>query len=323
MRRRQLLALSVLAPFALVACEGPEPEASSGGSGSAAPNFTYSPKGYDGVTIELDRPVERIAADFYSAAGLAQYGIKPVAVFGFGQNESPGKSFDSTGVEVVGTDMELDIEALAVTEPDILVAYGNEKGDGWTWWDEKVKGQVAELVDFVPVKLSDQTPDDMFAQYAAIARALGKDTESGDIADERKAFEDARKRVREVAAKKSGLTVLLANFSAEMNYTSKTLGIAEMLREDGLDLVGPDSSDDSSWAEVSWEKMSDYPADVLLVHDASVDYEDNPVFKRLPAVEAGQLGTWDDKRAYTYDGYAKWLNELAEVLEGAKQIVEK
>src|SRR5699024_3549736 len=161
-----------------------------------------SPEGYEGVTIELDRPVERIAADFYSAAGLAQYGITPVAVFGFGQNESPGKAFDSEGVEVVGTDMELDIEALAVAEPDILV-------------------------DFVPVKLG-QSPDAMFAQYAAIARALGKDTETGEIADKAKAFEDARERIREVTAKKDGLTVLLANFSAEMNYTSKTSGIAEM-----------------------------------------------------------------------------------------------
>src|SRR5699024_3702375 len=151
MRRRQLLTLSVLAPFALVACDGRQSEVSGGQA--AAPNFTYSPEGYEGVTIELDRPVERIAADFYSAAGLAQYGITPVAVFGFGQNESPGKAFDSEGVEVVGTDMELDIEALAVAEPDILVAYGNEKGDGWTWWDEKATSQVAELVDFVPVKL--------------------------------------------------------------------------------------------------------------------------------------------------------------------------
>src|SRR5699024_12596822 len=103
----------------------------------------------------------------------------------------------------------------------------------------------------------------MFAQYAAIARALGKDTETGEIADKAKAFEDARERIREVTAKKDGLTVLLANFSAEMNYTSKTLGIAEMLSEDGLELVGPDSSDDSSWAEGCGEEMCDYPDDQI------------------------------------------------------------
>lgn len=320
MRRRQLLALSALAPFALVACKGPETESAGG---TAAPNFTYSPEGYDGLTISLDKPVERIAADFYSAAGLSQYGITPVAVFGFGQNESPGKSFDAQGVEVVGTDMELDLEALAAAEPDIMIAYGNEEGDGWTWWDDKVKNQVTDLVEFVPVRLGNQTPDQMFAQYAAIAKALGKDTDTDEVAADRRTYEDARRRIRDIAEKKGSLTVLLANFSSEINYTSKSSGIADMLSEDGLNLVGPDSTDESSWAEVSWEKMSDYPADVILVHDASTDYEDNPVYESLPAVKAEQLGTWDDKRAYTYHGYAEWLGQLADVLEGAKQIVTK
>lgn len=319
MHRRQLLALSVLAPFALVACQGPQSE----GTDQAAPasGFTYSPKDYEGVTIKVDHPVERIAVDFYSAAGLAQYGIKPTAVFGFGQNESPGKSFDSSGVEVVGTDMELDLEALATTDPDLMIAYGNEAGDGWTWWDDKLKGQVAELVPFVPVKLGG-TPDDLFAQYEAIAKALGKGTSSGEIAKQRKAFDDARQRIRDIAADRGQLTVLLANFSAEINYTAKDLGVAKMLSDDGLNLVGPDAGGDSSWAEVSWEKMPDYPADVLLVHDASADFEDNPIYTRLPAVTAGQVGTWDDKRAYTYAGYAEWLGDLAEVLENAKVIVK-
>ncbi|MGO2035841.1 MAG: ABC transporter substrate-binding protein [Brevibacterium sp.] len=320
MHRRQLLALSALAPFALVACSREETETT--GAASSAENFSYSPEGYDGLTIELDRPAERIAMDFYSAAALAPYGIKPVAVYGFGQNESPGKSFDHTGVEIVGTDMELDVEALAATNPDIIVAYGNEKGDGWTWWEDKLKEQVTSLAEFVPVKLNGATPDSMFAQYAAIAQALGKDTETGEIAQQRKAFADARQKIRDITAGKDWLTVLLANFSSELNYTAKALGVAKMLSDDGLKLVGPDSGADTSWAEVSWEKMPDYPADVLLVHDASAEYEDNPIFKSLPAVKADQLGTWDDKRAYTYDGYTQWLGELAEVLENAEDIVK-
>lgn len=319
MRRRQLLALSVLAPFALAACGSPESEAANTAT-TGTKGFSYSPDGYDGLTIELDHPVERIAMDFYSAAALAPYGIKPVAVYGFGQNESPGKSFDQTGVEIVGTDMEFDLEALAATNPDIIIAYGNDKGDGWTWWDDKLKDQVAKLVPFVPVKLDGGTPDDMFAQYAAIAQALGRDTETGEIAQQRKAFDAARQRIRDITADKDWLTVLLANFSAEINYTAKKLGVAKMLTDDGLKLVGPESGADTSWAEVSWEKISDYPADVMLVHDASTDYEDNPIFKSLLPVKDNQLGTWDDKRAYTYDGYTAWLGELAEVLEEAKDI---
>lgn len=72
MRRRQLLALSALAPLALVACSRAEDEAPS-----AATTFSYSPEGYEGLTVELDRPVERIAMDFYSAAALAPTASPP------------------------------------------------------------------------------------------------------------------------------------------------------------------------------------------------------------------------------------------------------
>ena len=66
---------------------------------------------------------------------------------------------EDTGIEVVGADMELDTEALAAAAPDIVVAYGNDTGDGWTWWDDKLKDQVSALAPFVPVKLSGQAPD--------------------------------------------------------------------------------------------------------------------------------------------------------------------
>src|SRR5690625_6557661 len=51
MRRRQLLTLSVLAPFALVACDGRQSEVSGGQA--AAPNFTYSPERSEEHTSEL------------------------------------------------------------------------------------------------------------------------------------------------------------------------------------------------------------------------------------------------------------------------------
>lgn len=58
----------------------------------------------------------------------------------------------------------------------------------------------------------------------------------------------------------------------------------------------------------------------MLIHDASADFKDNPIFKSLLPVKHDQLGTWDDKRAYTYDGYTQWLGELADVLESARDL---
>lgn len=323
MRRRQLLALSVMVPFALAGCDTSGGDGAGASGASTGPGkFTYSPEGYPGLTVETEGPAERIAMDFYSAAALAPYGVKPVAVFGFGEKDSPGQAFDQTGVEVVGRDSDLDIEALAATSPDLIIAYGNEKGDGWTWWEDKMTSQVGELAPFVPIKLSSGEPDEMFAQFAAIAKALGKETETGEIAKKRSAYEAARERIRGITKERGDLTVLLANFSPEIIYTAKTLGVATMLANDGVKLAGPESGPEGGWAEVSWEKISDYPSDVLLVHDFSAEYEDNPIYRSLPAVKAEQLGTWDDKRAYIYDGYAEWLGELAEVLEKAKDVVK-
>lgn len=321
MRRRQLLVLSALSTLGLAACGGDASSegASASDSGGGGESFSFSPEGYDGVTVSLDGPAERIVADYYSAAALAQYGIAPVAVFGYGHD---GEIAEAVGedVEVLGIDGELSIEKLAAAAPDLIIAYGNEDGSGWTWWDEKVTTQATSIAPFLPVKLYDSTPEDMFGQYKAIADALGAETETGPIAERRGEYEAARQRIRDITDEKDWLTVLLVSFGADVNYVAQSLGVASMLADDGVQLVGPAEAVDGPWAEVSWEAIGDYPADVLLIHDYSVAYEENPLFQSLVPVQGDQMGTWDDKRAYTYESYTLWLGELAEVLEGAQDI---
>lgn len=322
MRRRSVLLLpALLAPLALAGCGGKGSSTSAGGSDAGGgKNFSYTPEGYDGVSISLDKPATRIVADYYSAAALSAYGITPVAVFGYGKDATPGELVGKD-VEVLGLDAELSIEKLAAARPDIIVAYGNKDGSGWTWWDDKVKDQATAIAPFVPVKLTGGTPDVMFAQYRAIAEALGADGETEAIVTQRTGYEAARQRIRDITAERPWLTVLAANFAADTIYTSKALGACAMLVEDGVQLVGPDGTAESAWAELSWETIGDHPSDVLLVHDFSESYEENPLYKNLPAVAAGQLGTWDDKRAYIYEDYTAWLGELAGVLEKAQDIV--
>lgn len=308
-------------PLTLAACSGTD----GGGAGGASDagggkNFAYTPEGYDGVTISLDKPAERIVADYYSAAALSAYGITPVAVFGYGHDGTPGEHVPAD-VEVLGQDDALSIEKLAAVRPDVIVAYGNQDGSGWTWWDDKVTKQATAIAPFVPVKLSGSTPDQMFTQYRAVAEALGADPENDEITSQREGFEAARQKIRDVTAAAPDISVLAASFAADVIYTSTTLGICAMLVEDGVQLTGPDKGAESALAELSWETISDLPADVILVHDYSEAYEENPIYQSLPAVQAGQLGTWEDKRSYIYEDYTAWLTELAGVLEKAQDIV--
>ncbi len=319
MRRRALL-LSALAPLTLAACGSADGAATGEAAESATgTSFTYSPEGYDGLTVTLDKPAERIVADYYSAAALSAYGITPVAVFGYGHDGTPGQHV-SADVEVLGQDDALSIEKLAAARPDVIIAYGNEDGTGWTWWDDKVIEQATAIAPFAPVKLGG-TPEDMFARYRSVAAALGADTDAAEVTTQREGFDAARQKLRDVTAASPDITVLAAHFAADVIYTSGTLGVTAMLAEDGVSLVGPEAGADSAWAELSWETISDHPADVILVHDFSEAYEENPIYQSLPAVEAGQLGTWDDKRSYIYEDYTAWLTELAGVLEKAQDIV--
>ena len=132
---RRLVAVTAALALTLTACansanDEPEPAGEEGWS------YTTGL----GNTIDLDAAPEVIVVDAYSAAALWEYGVRPDGVFGYGLEE--GAPTDSLGhadrstMEVVGTGGELDIEALAALEPDLVIGYGNQDNpESWTWWD--------------------------------------------------------------------------------------------------------------------------------------------------------------------------------------------
>ena len=46
----------------------------------------------------------------------------------------------------------------------------------------------------------------------------------------------------------------------------------------------------------------------------------NPVYAGLPAVQAGQVVGWDDKRPFTWASYVEWCDELIAVLDDAEVV---
>src|SRR5699024_3044716 len=169
---------------------------------------------------------------------------------------------------------------------------------------------------------SRDTPEQVMAGYRDLAAALGADVDSDRITSSKQKYDRAREAIRAAVKDKPDLTVLAPQFSGDTIYISTTSSQVRMLIEDGVTFVGPEAPEGRPWAEASWETIVDWPADVLLVHEESMDgYDTNPIYQDLPAVQAGQIGTWDDKRAYTYDSYTSWLTELAGVLEKAEDIV--
>lgn len=317
MRRLPLILIPIVA--LLAAC------ASTQASGNPDSSAGWSYTTGLGNTITLESAPEVIVTDAYSAAALWEYGIRPDAVFGYGL-EAGGSELalgnaDRDSMQVVGTAGDLNIEALAALEPDLIIGYGNVDNDqAWTWWDETMAERANAIAPFAGVRFSDRPIVEVIEEYAGLAAALGADVDNSVAAQAKTDFEDAGTELRTTLATKPELTTIALNGDAASLYagTSKLsqLGLLEDL---GAKLVGPAS--DEGWSEASWEVIPDYPADVVLSYVASTKaFAEAPVYRSLPAVKAEQVAPWDDKMPNTYAHYATWLNDLNTVYASAKDV---
>ncbi|QBJ95738.1 ABC transporter substrate-binding protein [Rhodococcus sp. ABRD24] len=273
-----------------------------------------------GNTITLDAAPKRIVVDAYSAAALWDYGIRPAGIFGYGitGGQATGNADVST-MTIVGNDGEMNMEALADLDPDLVIGYGNsDDPTSWTWWDEPMADKVNTVAPFTAVKFSGVPLPDVLTEYRNLAEALGGD---GDAAKADKAAFDANSdRIRKVAAERPDISLLPLNGDSSSLYTGTTkLAQLGYLSGLGVNFSGPDG--DTGWADVSWEQVPSYPADIVMQYVRSHEaFAASPVFVRLPAVTAGQVIDWDDKRPNTYGNYAAWFAEVATAMENAREV---
>jgi len=311
----------VLAGCATTAAPG------SGSSGPAQGPWTFTTS--FGTTITLDERPDVIVVDSYSAAALWEYGIRPKGVYGYGIGEEGGAAFsvgnaDLASMTVVGLGSEMSVESLAALQPDLVIGFASTatSGASWQWWNEQVSTQVTKVAPFLGINFGAPT-EEIFQQYADLAKALGADLEAPAVLTARTDYEQAKLALQEVAVAKPDLTTLAVSGAEEQTYIGTTnLSMVSYLNQLGIQTVQPDPKATAPWATVSWELLSQQRADVVLEHAASaaIFANPNPVYKSLPAVKAGQIGTWDDKAPYTYIHYAAWLNSLVEVYRNAEKV---
>ncbi|WP_264028961.1 ABC transporter substrate-binding protein [Cellulosimicrobium sp. SH8] len=305
----------------LAACStGTDPGADETAPSAAAEGWSWTSSGY-GTTYELDEAPDSVVVDGYSAAALWDYGVRPAGVFGYGFSEAGALSIGNAQVdemEVVGADAEFNLEKLLALEPDLVIGFGNEDGTAWTWWEDKVTEEATAVAPFVGMKFAGRPVVEVIEDYASLAEALGGDVESPEVTEAKAAFDERLDTLRGIAAEKP-LTILPLNGAEELWVGQKNLGQLALLEELGFTIGGP--QDQEAWAELSWERVPDYPADVVLSYTGSDEaMAANPVYAGLPAVQAGQVVGWDDKRPFTYASYVEWFDELIAVLDGAEVV---
>ena len=287
-----------------------------------------------GNTVELDETPTRIAGLNDVLSSLWNYGIEPVAAWGQTSIEDDvafeGK--DLGDVEIVGTSYgQIDLEALAAADPDLIVASVYPTDSAGTIDEEsplygfesiEQQEQVAEIAPIVGIVWGGSAGD-VIERTAELAESLGVDFGSDELAAMKQDYEDASAAL--TAAAESGISVLpVYATQADGWWMAKAPDdpSLHLYQELGVNFVDP-GGDGYFWNSVSWEEVPNHPSDVLLYSlRFSMTPEEiaaQPTAALLPAVQAEQLYPWK-YIGMDYQAQAAYMEELAGYLTEAQKV---
>jgi iron complex transport system substrate-binding protein len=322
MRLRGLLLAGLLA---VTACSTSAPETTGTGSWSFTDDL--------GRTVTVDERPTRIAGLTDVVASLWNYGIKPVAAFGY-TGISQDKRFadrDLSGVAELGPMYgQIDLEALAAADPDLIVTHAYPVDSAGTidpqtplygFTDLAQQEAVARIAPIVAITM-DGSAVQVIDRTAQLALALGADP--AVVTGARAEYDAAADRLR--AAATAGLQVLVvAAYPAEGFYVAKAPDDPTLtaFADLGVRFVDPGGTR-YFWQIVSWENVGSLPADVVLesqIDDMTAEQIlAQPTFARTPAGQARQVYPWVFA-SMDYAAQAAYMAEVAGHLESARKVV--
>ncbi|MFD4251187.1 ABC transporter substrate-binding protein [Amycolatopsis thermoflava] len=315
--------LAVAATGLLAAC-------GSSGSDSSASGGAWSFTDDLGTKVDLDARPTRIAGLNDAIASLWNYGITPVASFGYTglADDVNFTGRDLSQVKEVGrTYGEIDVEALAAAKPDLILTHAypvdsTGKIDPaqplYGFKDVTQQQAVAEIAPIVALKMAGSATN-VVDRTVELVRALGTEP----AANAKQAYETARTRFKNATGK--GLTLMaIAAYPGDGVYICKAADDPALRSYTELGLTYPDPGGSKYyWEQVSWENIGKYPADVVLYSLRAMDKDtlmQQATFARTPAAAAGQVFPWEFS-SMDYVAQARTLNNLATNLEASRKVV--
>lgn len=333
--RRRLLAAGavVLASTAMFRSAGAQ--VSSPAASPSAGEWTFTDD--KGVTITLpERPV-RIVADVNSAAPLWDFGIRPVAVFGWnatvtddGDFGAAGGRIDPTQVEVVGDEVEtIRLEEALAMDPDVIITLTWDPDEPTEYWsiDATVVDRVKEIAPILALSATGQA-DINLERSVELAEALGADLSTPEQQEQKARYETAVEDFKAVAADRADLTNVFGYIDAtELIYIANPpdWGDLTWYRSLGLNIIHPDANPLDYWQELSREGALMYPSDVFWQSTrpgtlTPEEMQADPVLSGNPAIGSGQVGWWNQDYILSYQGMADALENLSAVLGSVEKV---
>jgi iron complex transport system substrate-binding protein len=321
----RLLGLILAGLLTVTACSTSAPAATGTGSWTFTDDL--------GRTVTLDQRPTRIAGLTDVVASLWNYGIKPVAAFGY-TGISQDKRFagrDLAGVTELGPMYgQIDLEALAAADPDLIVTHAypvdaagtiDPQAPLYGFADLAQQEAASRIAPIVAITM-DGSAVQVIDRTAQLALALGADP--AVVTGARAEYDAAADRLRTAAT--SGLQVLVvAAYPAEGLYVAKAPDDPTLtaFADLGVRFVDPGGTG-YYWQIVSWENVGSLPADVVL--ESQIDEMSaeqilaQPTFARTPAGQARQLYPWVFA-SMDYAAQAAYMTEVAGHLESARKVV--
>lgn len=306
--------------------------ACGGGDDSASTEPPSTTADTDGqVTFVDDRGVgvsfpdePRIVAWQTIVPALVELGIEPVGVIAFNDlATNPG--FIDAGVDVedlvaVSTSYgEVDIEALAALDPDVILTYDLD-GDllqGFT--DAGTQDLAEQVAPFIALD-SGAPVETGIERMEELAGLMGADLSSAEHAEDVAAFDRAVEDLHAVVAERDGLQVAFGGPAPSGLFVAPIDSYPELQFYRDLGLAVTDGPQD---AVVSWELVDGLDADVFMIDDRTTPEElaeadQVPTWGSIPAVAAGQavIG-WRFLLSYSRAEYARSIERLLPVLRSA------
>lgn len=336
-RRHLLAGASGLAGAAWLTSHGVAQEATPEASPASGWTFTDD----KGVTVTLDETPTRVVADVNAAAALWDFGIRPVAVFGWNANETgdfgpAGGNIDPSQVEVVGNTTEPFLaEDVLATDPDLLVTLTWDPENPTEYWsldtDPGILPLALEIAPVVAISAAGFS-DVNTVRMAELAESLGADLSTPELAAANEEYQAALERLPEVAAAKADLTVMFTYISdGEEWYIVDPAGWADvsLYQRLGVNVIVPEESD-GWWQTMSTEEALRYPADVIFNSSRGggtltlnlEQLQAHPTFGHHPAVIAGQVGEWNQDFIMSFQGMTDALNSIITPLSEATKVIE-
>ncbi|WP_158562886.1 ABC transporter substrate-binding protein [Marinitenerispora sediminis] len=326
-RHRPVLALTAGAALALAtACGTTEPAADPQAGGE---EWTFSDGSGDEVTLP-ERP-QRVVAYSGVAAALWDYGFEVVGVFGpvDGVGGEPAPQIGDVDTEQVETLSqtydELNIEALAALDPDLIVTHAF---DDLLWYlPEDSIDQIEAVAPVAALQVTGVSAEQQLQNHLDLAVALGVDPESADVTEARATYDEALARLDAATEANPDLKVLAVSAAPDSFFVGNAAagGDLALFQEHGVNFPETSAPDTDEYEQLSWEEADTHPADLIL-QDARPgrttvqELADQPIWRGLPAVRAEQVGEWRSETPYSYLRYAETVNALAEDIEESEPL---